>query len=202
MAAEERKVTGSSVEVFRGVGDDLPRVHEELGVLTSRANLAASVHDPAYRHDWPFDSESRIWHYAGHAVMNQENPFYSFLALSDGPLFAADFRLKSCKVGLVTLAACRTGEQVALPGEESSGLVRSLLEMGAKNVIAGNWPVSDESTALWMTTFYNRYMEGDELHRAARFAALTVRERYPSAFHWSAFSVWGAGPEGGAYASN
>jgi tetratricopeptide (TPR) repeat protein len=200
-AAEERYVASSTVEVFRGAGADLPRVDEELSVLTQHANTAV-VHDPAHRNDWPFNLESGIWHYAGHAVMNQENPFYSFLALADGPLFAADFRLRKCQVRLVTLAACRTGEQVALPGEESTGLVRSLLEMGAKNVIAGNWPVSDESTALWMTTFYNKYMEGEELHESARFAALTVRDLYPSAFHWSAFSVYGAGPIGGAYASN
>lgn len=201
-AAEGIDAKGSSIEIFRGAGDGLPRIDEEMQVLAKHGGPATTIHDRAHRGDWPFDSESHIWHYAGHAVMQEENPFYSFLALEDGPLFAVDFRLKRCQVGLVTLAACRTGEQVALPGEESSGLVRSLLEMGAKNVIAGNWPVSDESTALWMTTFYNRFMGGEELHQAARTAALTVRERYPSAFHWSAFSVYGAGPEGGAYASN
>jgi CHAT domain-containing protein len=131
--------------------------------------------------------------------MRSENPFYSYLMLDDGPLFAADFRLRQCRVGLATLAACRTGEQVSLPGEESMGLVRSLLEMGARNVIAGRWPVSDQSAAEWMIHFYSRYLDDEDLFTAAREATRNVRENFPSAFHWAAFSVFGAGRTGGPY---
>ncbi len=201
-AALKVRQDSSAIEVFRGAGADLNNADAEMELLTRIAPERTNVHNPACRRDWPQATDGHLWHFVGHAVMNEENPFYSFLAMTDGPLFAADFRLKKCRVELVTLAACRTAEQVALPGEESTGLVRSLLEMGARNVIAGHWPVSDESTSLWMTTFYNKYLHGDQVHFAARHAALTVRERYPSAFHWSAFSVHGAGPTGVLYASN
>ena len=142
---------------------------------------------------WPISVQARLWHYAGHAHLRADNPFYSYLSLADGPLFAADFRLRKNRVNLVTLAACRSGEQVAMPGEESTGLVRSLLEMGARNIIAGHWPVADSSTSLWMTTFYKQLFAGQRISYAVRKAALKVRERFPSAYHWAAFSIFGAG---------
>ena len=95
-------------------------------------------------------------------------------------------------VELVTLAACRTGQQTSLPGEESSGLVRGLLEMGARSVVAGGWAVADTSTALWMDNFYRAFMAGTNVAMAQREAMDRVREEYPSAYHWAAFNLYGA----------
>ncbi len=191
--ARSIKVTTTRVDLFAGAADDLPMVKHELAGLAERSGKHGVKHLPATRADWPSDGESRLWHYSGHAHLRADNPFYSSLHLVDGPLFAADFRLRSVKVGLATLAACRSGQQVAMPGEESTGLVRSLLEMGARNVIAGHWPVSDESTAVWMHSFYEQYFDGQSLAKAARTAAETVREKFPSAYHWAAFAIHGAG---------
>ncbi len=150
------------------------------------------MHDPCRRSDWPNDTQAGIWHYTGHAQLRSDNPFYSSLQLADGPLFAADIRLKQNQVGLVTLAACRTGQQKYLPGEESSGLVRSLVEMGARNVVASHWAIADEPSALYMNEFYGHYLGGQPLTKAMRQAARHVRERYRSAYHWAAFSLFGA----------
>jgi CHAT domain-containing protein len=113
--------------------------------------------------------------------------------LADGPMFAADFRLKRNRVKLVTLAACRTGQHTSLPGEEATGLVRSLLEMGAQNVVASNWAVSDLSTSHWMDLMYKCYLGGASAGKAVKHAAQGVREKFPSAYNWGAFSVFGAG---------
>ncbi len=192
-AAQRLKVTSDALRVFRGQADDLPQVDKELEALVSFLGNDMQVFRPARRADWPEEGSAALWHFAGHANLRADNPFYSYLVLADGALFATDFRLKKCRVNLVTLAACRSGEQVALPGEESTGLVRSLLEMGARNVIAGHWPVSDETTALWMTAFYDKYLRGTSLQESIKHAALTVRSLHPSAYHWAAFSVFGAG---------
>jgi CHAT domain-containing protein len=96
-------------------------------------------------------------------------------------------------VDLVTLAACRTGQQTNLPGEESSGLVRALLEMGAHTVVAGNWAVSDQSTTAWMDLFYTYYLNGTAAAEAVRKTSCAIREKFPSVYHWGAFSVFGAG---------
>lgn len=187
------KVQSNEVKVFVGVSDDLPQVSQELGKLSNLSQQNVQIMNPSRRSDWLSSESAGLWHYSGHACLRSDNPFYSYLALADGPLFAADFRLKNAKVELVTLAACRSGEQVALSGEETTGLVRSLLEMGARNVIAGHWPVSDESTAMWMDEFYSGYFANQSLNNAASQASLKVREKYPSAYHWAAFSVFGAG---------
>ena len=196
-AARTRHTDSRTVEIFRGAGADLPHVDSELECLTQMAGERATMHTQARRSDWPSEGGSSVWHFSGHALMNEQNPFYSNLVLSDGPIFAVDFRMKQCQVNLATLAACRSGEQIAMPGEESTGLVRSLLEMGARNVIAGRWPVSDHTAAIWMKTFYQQFFASSDILNAARLAALKVKEAYPSAFHWAAFAVFGAGDIGG-----
>jgi tetratricopeptide (TPR) repeat protein len=196
-SARARHTDSQEIEVFRGAGNDLPHVDSELQALKQLAGGRAHLHAPTMRGDWPSEGDSSVWHFSGHSTMNEENPFYSNLVLGDGPIFAVDFRVKQCQVNLATLAACRSGEQVALPGEESTGIVRSLLEMGARNVIAGRWPVSDQTAAIWMQTFYQRFFAGSDILDASRDAALKVKETYPSAFHWAAFAVFGAGDIGG-----
>lgn len=193
-AARAIEVTADRVEIFRGMAERLPHVDHELETLTMLAKGAANVRNPCRREDWPSSGEFRIWHYAGHTNLRADNPFYSALVLEDGPLFAVDFRLKACRVGLVMLASCRSGEQLAMPGEEATGLVRSLLEMGSRNVVAAHWPVSDETAALWTEAFYNQLFAGERVLGAARHAAHAVREVRPSAYHWAAFSTFGAGP--------
>jgi tetratricopeptide (TPR) repeat protein len=199
LASESLRISSEKVEIFKGKADDLPLMAEELALIIDRAGSRAEVHAPCVRADWPSDGESDLWHYAGHAVMRRDNPFYSWLSLEDGLLFAADFRLKECRVNLVMLAACRSGEQIAMPGEESTGLVRSLLEMGARNVIASHWSVSDAATSLWMKEFYNIYLANKDILKASRAACRIVREKYPSAYYWAAFSVFGAGDTRGSY---
>lgn len=181
------------ISVFVGDTEGLPPVSREYAALARLAGDHLEIHSPCRREDWPTGAEGHIWHYAGHAQLRSDNPFYSYLKLADGPLFAADFRLKSNRVSLVTLAACRTGQQASLPGEESTGLVRALLEMGAGSVLASHWAVSDRSTVRWMDSFYESYLSGRSIASAARQASLSVREESPSAYHWAAFSVFGAG---------
>ncbi|SYZ72546.1 hypothetical protein TRIP_C20661 [Candidatus Zixiibacteriota bacterium] len=197
LAAEKKRSLSGEVIVFQGRSDDLPASSREIESLLERTRANDNIHMPCYRDDWPKRGPARLWHYSGHAVFCADNPFYSYLVLEDGPIFAADFRLRNCVVDLVTLAACRSGEEINLPGEESSGFVRSLLEMGARNIIASRWPVSDETTALWMKLFYDRFFNGDTILDAIRYAARNVRESHPSAYHWAAFALSGAGDLGG-----
>lgn len=192
--SQKLEVTSRRADLFVGAGEGLPWLREEVSVVRDHLSaLDTSVFDPCVRGDWPDNEVARIWHYAGHAQLRSDNPFYSALLTHDEPIFAADFRLRRNKVELVTLAACRTGQQIGLPGDEAAGLVRALLEMGARNVVAGGWAVSDRSTAVWMDQFYKAYMGNPVAPAAMRSAINAVREGYPSAYHWAAYSVFGAG---------
>ncbi|HOP06413.1 MAG TPA: CHAT domain-containing tetratricopeptide repeat protein [candidate division Zixibacteria bacterium] len=191
--AREQNCRSQQARVFVGPVDGLRHVRDELDmVLDSLGDLSVQVADPCRREDWPESGSYRLWHYTGHASLRTDNPFYSSLHLADGPMFAADFRLRHNRVALVTLAACRTGQQAGLPAEESAGLVRALLEMGARTVVAGNWAVADKSTSVWMSELYRNYIDGNKPAEAVRRSSLAVRERYPSAYHWGAFSAFGA----------
>ncbi len=189
-----RQTKSKAARIYVGQTLGLPQSGTEVRTLSARLqSLETQVYNPCRRSDWPDTSSARIWHFVGHAHLRSDNPFYSSLLTADGPLFAADFRLKRNRVDLVTLAACRTGQQTSLPGEEASGLVRSLLEMGARNVVGSNWAVSDQSTSMWTDLLYRHFLAGSSPAAAVRLAAVGVRERFPSAFHWGAFSVAGAG---------
>jgi CHAT domain-containing protein len=191
--AQTHRAVSDTANVFIGAADDLHDAARDYRALLESGNGSVTVYDPCRRDDWPSDSEAMIWHYTGHAVWNSENPFYSALLLEDGPLFAADFRLKRNRVNLATLAACRTGQQNNAPGQEFSGLVRSLIEMGARNVLASHWAVANEPTAAWMDAFYKAFFRKRSLGEALREASVTVRNKYPSAYYWAAFSLFGAG---------
>jgi len=191
--ARDLRTRSKRIEVFVGDGRKLSKNKREFEVLFQAGNGNLKVHSPCYREDWPDSGRARLWHYSGHAQWRKDNPFYSSLTLADGPMFAADFRLKSNRVMLITLAACRTGQQSYLPGEESTGLVRSLLEMGARSVLASHWAVSDKSTSVWMNEFYRNFFSGEAVTSAVRKAALVLQEKHPSAYHWAAFSAYGAG---------
>lgn len=180
------------IEVFVGSSEGLPHYRNECESLCDQGRRTV-VHKRCLRSDWPDGKQAHLWHYTGHAELRRDNPFYSSLLLDDGPMFAADFRLRQNKVNLVTLAACRTGQHSFQPGEESTGLVRSILEMGARNVVASQWAVTDLSTTKWMNEFYQRFLSGENVPSAVRKTALTIRNTYPSAYHWAAFSVFGAG---------
>ncbi len=191
--AAKRRIRSKRIDVFIGDRSGLTHTTRELSFLKHVEGRNVTIHDPTTRESWPSRGEAQLWHFTGHAQFRSDNPFYSSLALVDGPMFAVDFRLRQCNVELVTLAACRTAGQSVLPGEESTGLVRSLLEMGARNVVASHWAVADESTALWMKIFYEKIFEGMPTGESVRQATIYVRDVYPSAYHWAAFSLFGAG---------
>lgn len=191
--AQKVKSQSTDVAVFIGDTSGLSLANREREMIRERFSERAEVIDPCHRDSWPESGSWDIWHYTGHAHLNVQNPFYSSLTLEDGALFAADLRLRRVKLNLATIAACHSGTEVALPGEESTGFVRSFLEMGSRNVLAGHWSVSDSSTVEWMSVFYENYKTGEKILKSAQFAAKHVRDRYPSAYYWAVFSVFGAG---------
>jgi tetratricopeptide (TPR) repeat protein len=189
--ARETRVRSRHGDVFIGRTDGLTHLGSELDRLLENPDI--DVHRRCRRDDVPDAGVARLWHFTGHATLRADNPFYSALEMVDGPLFAADFRLRKVKLDLALLAGCRTGQQVSLPGEETTGLVRSLLEMGARNVIASGWAIADHPTAFWTGRFYEHYLAGCDLTETVGRAAMETREKFPSAYHWAAFSLYGAG---------
>ena len=142
-------------------------------------------------------------HFAGHAVVNRDQPLLSMLVLATAPdgsdsgvLYAREiYGLNLAANRLVVLSACDTAEESG-SGEGSTSLARAFLAAGAPTVVASLWKVDDRASAELFARFYERLRRGDDPARALRFAQLRLLKsnntflQHPST--WGAFEVIGA----------
>lgn len=147
--------------------------------------------------------EAKVFHFAGHAVFDDERPDRSFLLLAPAPDDAAGGRLTAAALGglklqgldLVVLSSCET---LRSPGRRSggfAGLAGALLGAGAGGVVGSPWQVDDGVSRPLMAALHRGYRRtGDAAGalRAAQLAALHDADpalRTPSA--WAAFRYVG-----------
>lgn len=143
--------------------------------------------------------KGRILHVATHAEVDVIDPLSSSILLAregtEPALLEARevYGLKLGGVSLVTLSACESGLGRIARGDEILGFTRSFLTAGASALIVSLWPVSDDSTALLMTTLYGELAKGAEALDAMRTAQITVlkRARFSQPFFWAPFNFMG-----------
>jgi CHAT domain-containing protein len=108
-------------------------------------------------------AEASIVHFSCHGTANFTDPLNSGLLMSDGLLTLKDLLAlnlaKDNGIRLAILSACETG----LPGldniDEVVSLPVGLMQAGVAGVIASLWSVSDLSTMLLLTKFYELWRE-------------------------------------------
>jgi CHAT domain-containing protein len=161
-----------------------------------------------------------IAHFSCHGKAELTEPLASGLFLSDGLLtlkdiFAlnlADTTQGNQGLRLAILSACETGMIGLDNADEAISLPTGLLHAGVAAVIASLWAVSDLSTMLLLTKFYdlwcNDYLPPDQALRQAQiwlrdstageiasyggFFTPTPSDRpYAHPYHWAAFSYTG-----------
>ena len=73
------------------------------------------------------------------------------------------------------------------------GLSRSFFSAGADSLVMSLWPVSDDSTELLMTSFYDELTRGSELIDALQKAQLSVmhRREFAQPFFWAPLNASG-----------
>jgi CHAT domain-containing protein len=111
----------------------------------------------------PF-KDLRILHIAAHAIAREDMPMLSALYLSaldergesiqQSRLTADEVLALGIRADLVVLSGCGTADGRALSGEGILGLTHSFLANGSNSVVASLWPVTDASTARFMSMFY------------------------------------------------
>lgn len=99
-------------------------------------------------------------HIASHGFFRPDNPLFSGIALADKPLTTLNIFDLELRASLVTLSACQTGSHVVGGGDELLGLLRAFLAAGASSVLLSQWAVEDQSTTLFMQSFYKNLREG------------------------------------------
>ncbi len=101
-----------------------------------------------------------------------------------------DWRDALRRVRLVALSACRS----SAPGRGDMALgLSGIAEKGARSVLGSLWPVDDESTAVLMGAFYDRWMGAQPQAVAAALAqAQRAQMRsHPHPYFWAAFQLVG-----------
>jgi tetratricopeptide (TPR) repeat protein len=109
-------------------------------------------------------------HVAAHGLFRAENPLFSALRLTDGPLTVYDLaRLRRAPYRLV-LSSCESGVAAHVGADELLGMVSALLPLGTASLLASIVPVNDAATAELMVTFHDRLRAGADFADAL-FAA-------------------------------
>jgi CHAT domain-containing protein/tetratricopeptide (TPR) repeat protein len=126
-------------------------------------------------------SGKAVLHFATHAIVSDDDPFASFLALgpstgdsrSDGLLTAQDVYGLDLNADLVVLSACRSAGG-SVTGDGISAFARAFIYAGTPSLVASVWDVADEPTSRLLPDFYRAWLAGQSKSRALRAAQLSL----------------------------
>jgi CHAT domain-containing protein/Tfp pilus assembly protein PilF len=145
----------------------------------------------------------RILHLAVHAILNDKNPMYSHLLLSqtdaraneDGLLEAWEIMNLNLKADLVVLAACETARGRIGNGEGIIGLTWASFVAGAPSIVVTQWKVDSSGTTELMLEFHRHLKLKRSKGEALRQAALKLQgtKEYNHPYYWAGFEIVGNG---------
>lgn len=133
-------------------------------------------------------------HFACHGRLRADNPAFSALLLTDGPLTVHELSRRAGAPRRVVLAACESGAQVAFAGDEALGFVGALLAGGSDAVLASGVLVGDEQTLPLMHALHERLVAGASMAGALWGARQGLDPDDPAQLaSWCAFDAYGGG---------
>lgn len=143
-------------------------------------------------------------HLATHGVLDNRDPLYSYLLLTqtdgdlenDGLLEAREIMNIHLNADLAVLSACETGNGRISTGEGVIGMSWAFFVAGTRSMVVSQWRVNSASTAQLMKTFYQALaMRPDAANKseALRQASLRLLKdaRYRHPFYWAGFVLVG-----------
>jgi CHAT domain-containing protein len=193
----ERPASSGSQSLVVGVADaQAPLIEREARTLAGILPNAKLLLGPeaSFARLREEAKNSRIVHLAAHGFVQRENPLFSAIRLANSWLTVFDLYRCSIPAELVTLSGCSTGLNEVVGGDELVGLLRGLLQAGARNALVSLWDVDDGSTTQFMESFYRgMLLDGLSPTDALRTASLDLRKTYEDPYHWAAFHLVGLG---------
>jgi tetratricopeptide (TPR) repeat protein len=115
-----------------------------------------------------------VAHLACHGDFRADNPAFSSLLLSDGPLTVVDLEQIETAPATVVLAACDAGMSQTLPGEEFLGFLSVLFALGSRSVVASSVPIPDVDSTPLMLALHRRLATGADAAKALHEARAEV----------------------------
>jgi CHAT domain-containing protein len=126
-------------------------------------------------------ADKAVLHFATHAIVSDDDPFASFLALgpaagggaADGLLTSQEVYSLDLEADLVVLSACRSAGG-SVTGDGISAFARAFIYAGTASLVASLWDVADEPTNRLLPDFYKSWLAGASKSRALRDAQLRL----------------------------
>lgn len=185
-----KRLAGAVREVEGIRGDYAPRVEVRMGAEATVEELLALARDKT------------VLHFAGHAIVNPEEPARSLLLLApsvdrSGVLEAQELLtdLKLDRTRLVVLAACSSAGGSPVGPEGVAPLVRPFIAAGVPAVAGSLWDVDDATAATLFVSFHHDYRQSGDAAAALRAAQVKLLgDRNPglrSVLTWAPFQVIG-----------
>jgi CHAT domain-containing protein len=149
-------------------------------------------------------TKANVVQFSGHYIVVPDAPMLSYLLLAKDSDKAEDSMLTNLELAehklprakLIVLAACRTGSESVSNGEGLIGLSRTFLAADVPLVVASQWSVDTDATAVLMKRFHElRTRERLNTTEALRRAQLEMLNdpsgRFNEPYYWAAFAVYG-----------
>lgn len=177
-------------------GPGLPGAAAELAALRGVHPGAAVLTPPDSTCQATVDAlrGASLAHLACHGRLRSDNPAFSALHLTDGPLTVHELSCRQRAPHQVVLAACESGAQVGFPGDEALGFVSVLLARGSAGVLASSLLVPDRQVLPLMTAVHEHLAGGATMASALARARRTLDPQDPEQIvSRCAFDAYGAG---------
>ncbi|MEM9918384.1 MAG: CHAT domain-containing tetratricopeptide repeat protein [Bacteroidota bacterium] len=140
-------------------------------------------------------SKYRIIHLATHACIDDEDPMFSKIFLTDDYLSNYDLYNFDLNAELAVLSACNTGSGKLISGEGVMSLARGFITAGCASTVMSMWSVDDCATSDLMLRFYQHLENGASKNDALRqakldyLAAVDKTKMHP--YYWAPFVQFG-----------
>lgn len=177
-------------------GPDLAGADIEADVVAARHPGATVLRPPASTPARVLDAMrgADLVHLACHGVLRADNPMFSALELHEGRITVQDIDTAGATPARLVLAACDSGADVGVAGEEILGFTSALLARGTRGLVASVVAVEDVAAVTLMDALHEGLAAGlpvaEALH-AARAAGDPADHR--SFVNRCGFGAYGAG---------
>jgi tetratricopeptide (TPR) repeat protein len=134
-------------------------------------------------------SRYSLIHFAGHALVDEQQPLRSALVFNDEMLYVHELSASSfARARMIVLSACSTGREP----RPTMSIATALLRQEVPSVVYTLWAVSDEAAAAFARPFHRSLARGRTRAEAVRDAQLEMLHRGDPPVAWAAFQIAGA----------
>ncbi|XP_044168066.1 tetratricopeptide repeat protein 28-like, partial [Acropora millepora] len=187
---------------LKGVWHDLPCAQEEVELIASILNSTPLVGRQATKAEVMKQMSSvGLIHIAAHGneltgeIALSPNPGWTsqFPQEEDFILKMSDVQAANIRARLVVLSCCHSGRGKIFKGEGVVGIARAFLAAGARSVLATLWAIDDETTMVFMKSFYQHLKEGKTASVAVHQSIKRLREseKFSEMRYWAPFQLIG-----------